>query len=216
MRYSQIIDVINEVKPKKILEVGTWNGVRAVEMCQAALVHSTNVSYLGFDLFEDATSETDAHELNVKPHAKKDDIKHNLTVQLPACTVSLVSGNTNITLQGFKGEYDFAFIDGGHSLETVQNDGENTNHIPVRLFDDYYSPDNQGKLPDITKFGCNHFIDSLDKSQFEITILPKIDRIRGGGFNQIVKVVLKSQKKKEFKIIKSCEASAKAILVTKK
>lgn len=191
MRYSQIIDVINEVKPKKILEVGTWNGVRAVEMCLAALVHNTNVSYLGFDLFEDATSETDAHELNVKPHANKDDIRHNLSVQLPACTISLVSGNTNITLKGFRGEYDFAFIDGGHSVETIQNDGENTNHIPVRLFDDYYVADNKERCPDLKQFGCNQFIDSLDKSQFEITILPAADPIRQGGLTKIVKVVRK-------------------------
>lgn len=191
MRYSQIIDVINETKPKSILEVGTWTGQRAVQMCQAALVHNTNISYLGFDLFEEATPETDAKELNVKAHTIKDAVKHNILEYCPSVEVSLVRGNTNDTLKGFKGQYDFAFIDGGHSVETIQNDGENTNHIPVRLFDDYYIPDDKGRCPDLKQFGCNQFIDSLDKSQFEITILPAADKIRGGGLTQIVKVVRK-------------------------
>lgn len=191
MRYSQIIDVINEIKPVSILEVGTWNGGRAVAMCNTALVHNPEISYLGFDLFEEANSNTDAEELNVKAHFQKQVVKDYLTANLPACNISLTIGNTKETLKGFKGHYDFAFIDGGHSVETIQSDGENTNHIPVRLFDDYYITDEQGRCPDLTKFGCNQFIESLDKSQFEITILPEADKIRGGGKTKIVKVVKK-------------------------
>jgi hypothetical protein len=190
-RYDQIIEVINELKPKKILEVGTWNGGRAVRMCVAALKHDLNISYLGFDLFEDADAETDAYELNVKPHNAKQAVQKILEENLPSCTINLVKGNTNETLKGFKGQYDFAFIDGGHSIETIRNDGDNTSHIPFRIFDDYYIPDNQARCPDITKYGCNLYIESLDTSKYEIRILEGADKIRGGGFVQLVNVIKK-------------------------
>jgi len=191
MRYSQIIDAIHEIQPKSILEVGTWNGHRAVSMCEIALKYDLNVSYLGFDLFEEADAETDAYELNVKAHNSKQSVKEMLERNLPSVTVNLVRGNTNDTLKGFKGRYDFAFIDGGHSVDTIINDGDNTSHIPFRLFDDYYIPDKQGRCPDLTKYGCNSYIESLDRNLYDVTILEKADPIKQGGFTQLVKVIIK-------------------------
>ena len=54
-RYKQLADLIRAYKPKTILETGTWNGGRAIEMALASFKHQDSVHYIGFDLFEDAT-----------------------------------------------------------------------------------------------------------------------------------------------------------------
>ena len=53
-RYEQLADLIRHYKPKSILEVGTWNGGRAIEMALAAFETQDSITYYGFDLFEDA------------------------------------------------------------------------------------------------------------------------------------------------------------------
>jgi len=67
-RYTQLIPIIEKLKPATIVEIGTWNGQRAIMMATEALKHQDKVHYTGFDLFEDATDETDERELNVKKH----------------------------------------------------------------------------------------------------------------------------------------------------
>ncbi len=67
-RYKQLADMIRFYKPAVILETGTWNGGRAVEMALAAFEHTDRVHYIGFDLFEEATEESDEYEMNSKAH----------------------------------------------------------------------------------------------------------------------------------------------------
>jgi len=67
-RYRQLADIIRFYKPECILESGTWNGGRAIEMALASFKHKDKLHYIGFDLFEDATTDTDHVEFNVKPH----------------------------------------------------------------------------------------------------------------------------------------------------
>ena len=67
-RYQQLADIIRHYKPKSIIEVGTWNGGRAIEMALAAFENQDEILYRGFDLFEDGTSETDDEEFNLKAH----------------------------------------------------------------------------------------------------------------------------------------------------
>ena len=64
MRYKQLYLLISVLKPKSIIEIGTWNGVNAVNMITAS--GTLDAAYHGFDLFEEATSETDSEEFNVK------------------------------------------------------------------------------------------------------------------------------------------------------
>ena len=53
-RYQQILDEIERCAPETIMEIGTWNGVRATEMIQAAqrALPGSTISYFGFDLFD--------------------------------------------------------------------------------------------------------------------------------------------------------------------
>jgi predicted O-methyltransferase YrrM len=128
-RYGQLINIIDDVKPKTILEVGTWNGDRAIQMAEAALKHQEQVTYYGFDLFEEASDETDAAELNVKRHFTVDEVITKLKafqekVGVDRFQAHLFKGNTRETLLTVMApehgvEIDFAFIDGGHSIEVA-------------------------------------------------------------------------------------------------
>lgn len=168
-RYNQLVDLIALTKPRLIVEVGTHRGGRAMMMCQVALSYRNNVHYIGYDLFEDATEETNTMEMNGKgagsitaAQQKLDLLKqHN-----PDFTYSLVKGNTRETLHGKNIMADFVFIDGGHSVETIRGDYEALKGSKYIVFDDFYVSG-----VDITKFGCNSVLANLPHQ-----VLPAEDR----------------------------------------
>ena len=80
-QYKQILEIIEEYKPKSFIEVGTWNAGRAIEMALTAFKHHDEILYKGFDLFEDATTETDIEEFNVKAHNTKSAVMKRLKDQ---------------------------------------------------------------------------------------------------------------------------------------
>jgi hypothetical protein len=140
-RYGHILGLIEEVKPKTIIEIGVWNGGRACEMALAALTHNDAVHYTGYDLFEDATDETNQEELNAKRNCTVDQVRARLAsfqAQNPGFAFGLVKGNTRETLDGLNLEADFVYIDGGHSVETIRSDYEAVKASPCVVFDDYY------------------------------------------------------------------------------
>jgi len=188
-RYHQLAVLIREYKPKRIVEVGTWNGGRAIEMALAAFENSKRVHYTGFDLFEDATFELDRKEQNVKPHNNFDAVKkrledfaHKMKEDKKTFTFTLIKGDSRETMQKTKKELkktDFAFIDGGHSEETILSDYKNLIHVPVVVLDDYYSKDVDGKLPGAEFLGTNRLVESMEKTR--IFVLPSQDRVKDGG-----------------------------------
>ena len=185
-RYAQLLEIIDRHKPRTIVEVGTWNGDRAVEMAERALTHMPEVFYWGFDLFDEATAETDARELNVKPHWGLEEVTKKLEAvkaRHEGFNFSLVRGDTRLTLKAMEdsASVDLAFIDGGHSVETVANDYAALKDAAVVVLDDYYTPDGQGRCPDFTKFGCNRLVDEVG----DYVLLPVIDTMPAGGLVQM-------------------------------
>ena len=113
-----------------ILETGTWNGGRAIEMALAAFFDNVDkVYYKGYDLFEDADEFTDRTELNTKPHnlykaveKRLNDLKKYVKEKMnKEFDFDLVKGDTKKTLTEQK-DFDIAYLDGGHSFETVKHD----------------------------------------------------------------------------------------------
>ncbi len=187
-RYTQVTNTINLFKPTSIIEVGTWNGNRAIEMVKTALNHRKKVHYIGFDLFEDATPQTDAEELNVKKHHSVKSVTARLQeIQShhPGFTFELVKGNTRETLKQPRFA-DFAYIDGGHSVETIRGDYEALKQCPVILFDDYYVADKKGRCPNLQKLGCNEVVKNLPHY-----VLPILGNVKGGGLTAMVLVFAK-------------------------
>lgn len=172
-RYEKLLELIKIFQPKTIAETGTWNGNNAIRMLQATGLE--NPSYIGFDLFEEATEETDKKEFNVKPHNRVADVQAHIKKHVPLANVSLIKGDTNKTLHNLI--VDFAFIDGGHSLETIRHDYECLKKSSVIVLDDYYTSDANGRIPDISKVGCNRLVEGLPHAVIETN-----EKVEGGGY----------------------------------
>ena len=130
-RYTLLSDVMKHYKPEKtILETGTWNGGRAIQMAMTMFEHTDTVHYIGYDLFEDATPETDEEEFNVKAHNKMSAVEKRFTdfanIMLKRkskyFTFELIKGNTRQTMT--KQDADFVLLGSGNSIQTVRNEYE--------------------------------------------------------------------------------------------
>lgn len=148
-RYRILLEIVRDLKPKHIIEIGTWNGKRAIEFMAAS-----DCFYTGFDLFEEATKATDKRELNVKDHNGLVDVGRFIKTA-GFNKFCLFRGDTNETLKEYfesAEPFDFAFIDGGHSVATIKNDYKfiSQNIMPggTIIIDDWYDPEIGG-------FGCN-------------------------------------------------------------
>ena len=173
-RYKQLADLIRFYEPKTILETGTWNGGRAVEMCLAAFEKNDSVHYIGYDLFEDATSATDKEEFNVKAHntiaavrQRFDEFKEHMKKEKDKnFSYELYKGNVRDTLKlGImeqdgksvnrvstgtheKAPIDFAFIGSGNSEQTVKHEYESLKNVPVVVMDHFFTKEENEEDPD--------------------------------------------------------------------
>ncbi len=178
-RYAYIPRLVEAVKPRTIVEIGTWSGHRALQLARSALKHSPAVKYMGFDLFEAGNAADDAREMNVKAHFSVDQVQALLEcfkLENPGFDFSLTGGNTRASLPETKA--DFVFIDGGHSVETIRSDFERLRTSAVIVLDDYY----EGPI-DTARFGCNAVIRDLPH-----LVLPQGDPVAGGGRTRLVLV----------------------------
>lgn len=176
-RYQELIHLCWAINPKRVLEIGTWNGDRAIQLC------ARGAEYVGFDLFEDATDETDYEEMNVKAHHNRKDVEEKL--DKADVKHILIKGNTKETLARYNGRrepFEFVFIDGGHSVETIRSDWENVKRLTTKgsvvVFDDYY----EGPI-DTTKYGCNEVVKDLNHF-----LSQSADPVKGGGATRLAVV----------------------------
>lgn len=177
-RYDYLIGLVAEDQPRTIMEIGTWNGARALEMLKAA----PGAEYYGFDLFEEATPETDEREKNVKRHHAMADVYSKIAGQ---GFIRLYKGDTRKTILDALPDLppmDLIWIDGGHSVGTIASDWAAIQTLiqdhTVVLLDDYYT----GAI-DTTRFGCNTLVNGLSHE-----VIPIKDPVSGGGHVQIVRV----------------------------
>ncbi|MGI0014018.1 MAG: class I SAM-dependent methyltransferase [Nitrososphaera sp.] len=176
-RYANIFRIIYRNRYRRIVEIGTWNGVHAAQMIQTAAVHHLvkDISYFGFDLFEDLTDDELRREFSKRPASYKD-VRRRL--ELTGANIHLYKGNTKVTLpQAIEhiGWADLIFIDGGHSIETITSDWNAVKTIMERnttvIFDDYYS----NKEPEVLGVGCQALIEELDRQLYEVEIVQPTD-----------------------------------------
>jgi hypothetical protein len=175
-RYELLSALVEHFQPKRIAEVGTWNGERAKLLAAAAhKAHGGDVFYIGYDLFESASPEIDAKELNVKRHFSLKEVTASLEAfkaENPWFEFVLRPGDTWDTLSQTNAvSADFVYIDGGHSIETIRHDFE-AFKSPAIVLDDYYHP--EGGHPDIEKYGVN-------KAVRAASAFGPIDPVQGGG-----------------------------------
>jgi len=177
LRYQQVSRIVELVKPATIIEIGTWNGDHALIMAKAALKYRARLHYTGYDLFDTATDQTDQTEFNVRSHHSRAAVQAKLAAfqaDNPGFTFDLVEGDTRSTLGDSVA--DFAYIDGGHSVETIGSDYAHLKRCGAIVFDDYYDFDASGRRPDIDAVGCNRLLADIPH-----IVLPAFDELSTGG-----------------------------------
>ena len=172
---------LDKYKPKNFLEIGVFCGVTSRNTCEyLSQIHVDEFSYVGIDLFgSDKKSSND----EIEPKFLKDQkfsnplkniyynyiLKENLNsmksvnklLKKYRDNIKLIAGDTNIVLKELNLQnIDFAFLDGGHSYQTVINDltilyDSMKGKKKVILCDDYgkesYIPDVEKAINDFTK-----------------------------------------------------------------
>ena len=164
-RYDQLLEEIDTLRPKTILEIGTNDGINAARMCKRASRYRNDVVYFGFDMFELLTNATFLTEFSLMaPSRKKVDkfLRQNGCIR-----PHLFAGNTIETLKAKKAQLpkmDLVFIDGGHSQETVASDWINVQGLlhagSVVVFDDY------------PNWGIGPVVDIIDREKWDVKIMP--------------------------------------------
>lgn len=171
-RYRYLFDSIRAGRCRKIIEIGVWDGEQSLMMInEARKIHGSNVEYYGFDLFEDLDEELYQKEVTKRP-SSLEEVRRRL--EKAGCTVRLFPGSTLSTLSGNIDELpemDLIFIDGGHSIETIQNGWDHARRLMSQstfvLFDDYWSRDDAG---------CRKVVERTEPSEYDVEVLPIQDR----------------------------------------
>jgi hypothetical protein len=197
--YRPLFRYLKSHNCRKIMEIGTYNGENAVQMIKAAAVRvpESNITYYGFDLFAAITPGQIVTEFShpVTPDINfvEKYISHNVTADVKLC-----QGDTKILFKNIKLPImDMIFIDGGHSLATIENDWSYVAKLmrngTAVFFDDY--------LPDMPFIGCKTLIDKLS-ALYNVEIFPEYDdypKPFGHMRSQLVMVTTKTTKQKNEK-----------------
>lgn len=180
-RYHHLYDSIREIKAARILEIGVWTGNRALKMIETAKEYNSNVEYFGFDLFHDLDEEKYREELSKRPPTKEEVA---LRLSQSGAKVSLYKGDTCQTLPEIAPRLkavDFAFIDGGHSIKTIENDWNYVSGLmkenTIVIFDDYWRNRDDA--------GCKAIVERIDRGRYNVQILPEVDRFDNPDFGRI-------------------------------
>ena len=165
-RYSNLFDEIDKIQPRKIMEIGTWNGDHARLMINRAQDYRFNVEYYGFDLFERNRIWETEFVGSKRPAPAIEKVRAKL--EATGAKISLTKGDTNYTLYTAKlPVMDFVFVDGGHSVGTISNDWETVQRVmgpdTVVIFDDYY--------PDDDEKGCKAVIQDISLDDYNVEIM---------------------------------------------
>lgn len=184
-RYRNLLKIIYGQRCKRIMEIGTCNGIHARQMIETASIFYpiNKIEYHGFDLFEDDTKENLKKEF-VETHKPPSHEEVKQRLQATGTIIHLYKGYTNNTLSEFLDKFDynkqidFIFIDGGHSIKTITSDWNYVKKImsdkTTVIFDDYYSNEES----EVRGMGCQLLIDKLDRNIYDVEILEPEDNFK--------------------------------------
>lgn len=182
-RYDHLFEHVDSLKAKNIMEIGTWKGARAKGMIETAAKHRPvgEVHYYGFDLFHTMDPDTYAKEISKQPPSRADIEKE---LQATGAVIHLFEGDTTKTLPAAVAtlpKMDFIYIDGGHSYETILSDWENSaklmHETTAVVFDDYWEN---------RKDGAGPIVDKIDKTKYNVELLPAMDVFFNPDFGRLV------------------------------
>ncbi len=145
-----IFDILQELMlrrrplPERIAEIGTHKAKTAEQLVHFLAPRVDRLTYTGYDVFDFAVNnqEFNLSEKNGKGGALRAEAEARLS-ELASYydnfTWELHEGFTHKTLTEPKA-FDFVYIDGGHSYETVGHDYSMVKQSQLIVFDDYDIP----------------------------------------------------------------------------
>ena len=181
---DNFLSLIEEYKPKNVLEIGVFCGVTSRNICELLKTNfGSDFRYYGLDLFG-STKTSSVDEIEPKflenqkfsnplktiyyNFIKKENLNSKISVQnflkKFSQNIELIEGDTRVTLEKVPlSEIDFVFLDGGHSYDTVLSDLQ-------KLYDN---------MEDNSKIVCDDFagitkIESVEKAIKDFTNNNKI------------------------------------------
>lgn len=171
-------EIFDRYKPQIICEIGTHDGKTATQFIDYCVKYNPNLKYVGFDIFDAVKNNSEFHklEINGKGAGKYSTAKNNIGHRKnkhKKFTFVLHKGFTQDTLK--QATYDFVYIDGGHSYETVKHDFYKVQHSKVIVFDDYQTSGVRkffDELIDKTKLPFVEWNEAFDTPRPCYTFLP--------------------------------------------
>ena len=137
-------NIIGDAKCQFIGEIGTHKGSTATQFINLFASRVEHVTYYGYDVF-------DGDAPNKEIHKKERNAKAPQTIETANANINkLKRKHKNFSFKLFKGytqetlknpiEFDFVYIDGGHSYDTVKHDYNMVKNSKLIVFDDYKIP----------------------------------------------------------------------------
>jgi predicted O-methyltransferase YrrM len=146
--------------PQNICEIGTHNGSSAIQFVDYLFPKVHRLHYTGYDLFDLANTSTDTAEHNGKGPGNFKLADKALSKRKEKYgkrfSYELIKGYTTDTLIT-PIAYDFVYIDGGHSYETVMHDYFMVKESNVIVFDDYQIEGVKKAIDEITSNLSNNY-----------------------------------------------------------
>ena len=167
-QFEKIIPILNEITITKIGEIGTHRARSAIQFCQLALTqHNMNVHYTGYDIF-DLLTKDESHKTEFNGKSIGDE---QMSVDRLTAVSNKYNNRLTFTLhKGFTKEtltepvvFDFVYIDGGHSYESVIHDWNMVNKSKLIIFDDWQKLSVQKALNEVSK---THNVVYYDKESY--------------------------------------------------
>jgi hypothetical protein len=155
-------DIIGDAKCEFIGEIGTHKGGTAKQFIELFAPRVETLTYYGYDIFDAAEPDKEFHkkERNGKSPALlqvAEQTFRRMKREYPNLDYKLHKGFTTDTLT--ETVFDFVYIDGGHSYDTVKHDYKQVKASKIIVFDD------------VKITGVRRLINELQESGIEIEIV---------------------------------------------
>lgn len=131
--------IFDHYAPADICEIGTHHGRSACQFIKYLAPRVANLRYYGYDLFEDADPDITRKEHNGKGPGSYRRAQRSLDKMTSLFTnvrYEITRGNTKQSFTVPR-RFDFVYIDGGHSYDTVMHDFSMVRGSTAIVFDDY-------------------------------------------------------------------------------
>lgn len=162
--------LLDEIKPTSIAEIGVHKGITASQMCEYVLLTTNNnLTYTGYDAFDLVSQEQQIIEVNGKGPANLNAAHRHIGKMVKRYsnrfTYEFKIGWTTDTLTS-PVLFDFIYIDGGHSYESVSHDWSMVKKSKMIVFDDYGMPGVNKLMREIENSGTKiEYIENTDVSR---------------------------------------------------